>query len=226
MVCHVGDLFYDATSFIDASVELPRQVGAFYDWAIETGRFVVAVGNHDRDNYAYPLVAQYMNQPVPTFSRRLGDLEVFVCESPYGSGNTLLAPDAITVISTWLRDIMLASTARDKVVLLHHPPYSSANYSSPGAAGGYPALRWDFKTWGAKLVVSGHLHAYERVVVDGLTYLTVGNGGSKLANFRTILPESQFRYNGFGCARIKSATNGLILESYTSAGNLIDWVVL
>lgn len=226
LVVHTGDLFYDAVNFIDAARELPKQVGAYYDWAIETGRFACSLGNHDRDNNAYPLVCQYLNQPVPTFSRRIGDLEVFICESPYGTGNVLLAPDAITVISTWIRDLLLASDARDKVVAIHHPPYSSANYASPGAAGGYPALRWDFKTWGAKLVVSGHLHNYERLAVGGLTYAVIGNGGASIGNFGTVLPESLFRYQGFGATRIKSAPNGLILESYDSAGNLLDWVVL
>jgi hypothetical protein len=227
LVVHTGDLFYDAVNFIDAARELPKQVGAYYDWAIDSGRFICSLGNHDRDNNAYPLVCQYLNQPVPTFSRRVGDLEVFICESPYGTGNALLAPDAIAVISTWLRDLMLASDARDKVVAIHHPPYSSANYAAPGTTGGYPALRWDFKTWGAKLVLSGHLHNYERLAVDGLTYAVIGNGGAAaMGGFGTTSPWSLFQYQGFGASRIKSAPNGLIFESYDSTGNLLDWVVL
>lgn len=226
LVVHSGDTFYDATSFGDALVQLERQVGDFYGWAIDSGRLVVALGNHDRDNNAYEAVRQYYSQPVPTFSRRVGDLEVFVSDTPYGSGNTLTSPDAVTVLSGWLRDIMLASTARDKVVVLHHPPYSSTTYAAPGAAGGFPALRWDFKTWGAKLVISGHHHVYERLAVGDLAYAVVGNGGSNLANFSTILPESQFRYRGFGATRMKSADNGLIVESYDNAGNLLDWATL
>lgn len=53
---------------------------------------------------------------------------------------------------------------------MHHPPYTSGN--KHGAA---TAMRWDFKAWGANLVIDGHEHVYERIErPNGLTYITNG----------------------------------------------------
>ena len=70
---------------------------------------------------------------------------------------------AFTEIATqaaWLRKRLAASTARWKIVILHHPPYNSA----PGAeTTQYTFARWPFRAWGASAVIAGHVHNYERL---------------------------------------------------------------
>ena len=38
-------------------------------------------------------------------------------------------------------------------------------------------MQWPYKPWGADLVMSGHVHNYERLIEDGLTYIVSGLGG-------------------------------------------------
>jgi len=75
-------------------------------------------------------------------------------------------PDGITAASTqgqWLQAQLAASTAPWQVVFFHHPPYSSSSVH-----GSTPSLQWPFQAWGADVVLSGHVHNYERLAVNGI----------------------------------------------------------
>lgn len=74
----------------------------------------------------------------------------------------------------WLVHQMHKSTANFKVVILHHPPYSSAKHGST------KVYQWNFGKYGADLVLSGHDHTYERVIRRGLNYVVDGTGGAPL----------------------------------------------
>ena len=67
-----------------------------------------------------------------------------------------------------------------KFVANHHPPYSSTS----DRAGGWILLRqyWGqiMKDNGVTAVFNGHIHAYERYLVDGITYLVTGTGAGSL----------------------------------------------
>jgi len=101
-------------------------------------------------------------------------VHLFILDSdsptPYGrySADRLIpnrdgSHSAFTEIATqaaWLQKRLAASTARWKIVILHHPPYNSA----PGAKNSqYTFARWPFRAWGATAVIAGHVHNYERL---------------------------------------------------------------
>ena len=66
----------------------------------------------------------------------------------------------IATQGAWLKKRLAESTARWKIVILHHPPYNSA----PGAENSqYTFARWPYRAWGASAVISGHVHNYERL---------------------------------------------------------------
>ena len=73
-------------------------------------------------------------------------------------------------------------------------------------------MDWPFAEWGASIVLNGHVHAYERIVLDGFTYVTNGIGGVKGVDY--ITPEngctpaegSVVQYNGSVGAMIGVAT--------------------
>jgi tartrate-resistant acid phosphatase type 5 len=120
--------------------------------------------------------------------------------------------DAASKQAAWLRERLAAnaSTSCFHLVAFHHPPYTTLTGHGPTAA-----LRWPFKSWGADLVLSGHNHHYERLVVDGLTYVVSGNGGAHLYEHRAAAsPESVvFDDTHFGALRVSVARGELFGEA-------------
>jgi hypothetical protein len=89
-------------------------------------------------------------------------------------------------------------------------------------------MQWSFEEWGADVVLAGHEHLYERLLVDDLLYITNGLGGhNAVYEFKSITPESQFRYNGrHGSLRITATSQSLLIEFINIEGELVDSVTL
>lgn len=61
---------------------------------------------------------------------------------------------------TWLKQALLSSTALFKIVYFHHPPHTTAVHD-----GNAQWMNLPYKSWGADVVLTGHQHAYERIVL-------------------------------------------------------------
>lgn len=179
-----------------------------------TRRFFPALGNHD-----WVILKPYLK----FFSLRdderyydfvQGSVHFFMVDSDRQEpdGYTSRSEQAI-----WLRKRLAASTAPFQVVIFHHPAYSS------GKHGSYAYMQWPFKEWGADIVLNGHDHNYERLQVNGLTYLVNGLGGGGIRNFETKLQESLVRYNlDYGALRVEATNTYMKFQFITRTGVLID----
>ena len=118
----------------------------------------------------------------------------------------------------WLRQKLVSSTAVWKLVVLHHPPYSSGDNPVLGET------RWPFKEWGATAVLSGDQHLYERLVVNGLTYFVNGKGGHPYTSkFLAPVAGSQRQYNeDFGAMLIEADSASISFKFITRGGHIID----
>jgi predicted phosphodiesterase len=189
--------------------------GEFGEGAIENN-FFPSLGNHDWiPEQAQPYLDYFIlpgNERYYQFSR--GPVTFFVLDSDAHE------PDGVnrsSVQAAWLKQQMENSTSTWKVVYFHHAPYSSAYHGS------VTWMRWPFREWGADLVLSGHDHTYERLQVDGLTYIVNGIGGGSIYNFFIPLPESQFRYNQeHGAMLITADSASMQAEFFNIQGELID----
>src|SRR4030042_1890462 len=76
-----------------------------------------------------------------------------------------------------------------KIVFFHVSIYSSLNSPKTREMRNY--LHPLFKKYGVKLVLSGHNHFYERVVADGITYITAGGGKKRRGNPAPIFPNKK-----------------------------------
>ena len=223
----LGDNNYD----LGDSTTIDQNIGQYYHEYIHnywgrygprtsTDRFFPSLGNHDyytrngeayRDYFTLPGNGRYYD-----FVR--GDVHFFALDSDPAEPDGISAPSKQ---AQWLRTQLAASRARWKVVYLHHAPYSS------GLHGSDTKLQWPFREWGASVVLAGHDHHYERLLVDGLPYFVNGLGGRSVRNVRPQLPESQAIFNGnYGAMLCNATPDSLTFQFFTRTHQLIDTYVL
>jgi predicted phosphodiesterase len=207
-----GDNVYDDLGYA-------ALVGSYYGPWASSGHMIPAVGNHDHaegirafDEYFPRLRGRHV------YSAGAGGIRFFILDST----TALASPAARARQRSWLERSLKASPARWKVVVLHHPPYSSGVAHGPS-----PALRWPYGAWGADLVLSGHEHNYERLVTDGSTFVVDGSGGKALRPLGDAVPGSQARFDAdYGALFLSATDSELTGEFWSAAGDRIDRFVL
>jgi hypothetical protein len=220
-IATVGDNWYDADPNIDATVGryfhdyVSPYTGAFGAGSPSGNRFWPSLGNHDYDQG----VQQYFNMfTLPGneryYSVKRDNVELFIVNSntqePDGTGSS-------STQANWLKNALAASTATWKLVLFHHPPYSSSISSDN------TYMRWPFKDWGATAVLAGHHHHYERLDIGGIPYFINGLGGAEIVGLGTTDPNSKVRYNGdYGAMLIDAGTTQMNFKFITRTGAVID----
>jgi tartrate-resistant acid phosphatase type 5 len=223
-VITLGDNNYDygEASTIDANIgqyyhDFIAPYRGQYGPGAPDNRFFPSLGNHDMATGGGRPYLDYFDLPgnerYYDFVR--GQVHFFVLNSDPSE------PDGTSATSRqaqWLRAQLAASTAPWKLVYFHHPPYSSGEHGST------LTLRWPFREWGASLVLAGHDHHYERLVVDNLLYCVNGLGGrSQYGLTKAALPGSLVRYNAdYGAQLLEASADSLRLQFFTRAGQLID----
>jgi tartrate-resistant acid phosphatase type 5 len=232
IVLAVGDCSYTGNYATD--------VGAFYGvpW-LSRSKFLPCPGNHDWDNGSnlapYLAYFSFLNGS-RYYSRKFGIVEVFMLDDGFDTAMVLQEPDGNTkgTINAdgtltggsaqwrWFVRSVQASTAIWKIACFHHPPWASGNshVGEPGVTpnGSNVPLQWQFKELGIDLVLSGHEHSYERLLIDTVTYIVNGLGGINWTGFGTPIAGSVVRYtNSFGALRLRITPNTLTGDFKTAS---------
>ena len=197
-----------------------KYIGSYqgdYGEGAQINRFFPTLGNHDWDSdNAQPYFDYFTlpgNERYYEFTWEF--LHFFAINSDWRE------PDGIGSSSkqaAWLKEKLAASQKPWKIVYLHTPPYSS------GLHGSNPAVQWPFKEWGATVVLSGHDHLYERLEINGFTYLTNGLGGSPyIYPFPSVIPGSLVRYNqANGAMKVTASLTKITFVFINIFGEVID----
>ncbi len=196
--------------------------GEYYAEA-DDPRFFPALGNHDYDNATAGLAAYNRAFPrLPTdadphgrwYETTVGDLAFFILDNDAPAGDQ-------SAQRAWLQEALAQARADRpdtwRVVIAHRSPYSS------GVHGPWepmqPAAGWELGDSGADLVLSGHQHVYEDVVVDGLHHITGTTGASD-----TVRPCGEQRVEGSrvciegaGALRLEATERALTIELHQPA---------
>ncbi len=140
-------------------------------------RFWPAMGNHDiKENHIGDQI-RYFHLPGPYYTVRKGPIEFFFINT---NKYAIDVPQQV-----WLAQKLASSDAQWKIVLGHHPMYSS---------GGHGDTTWVreklqplMEKYSVDLYLSGHDHDYERFEpVRGVHYTVSGGGGAFLTDFKRI----------------------------------------
>lgn len=180
--------------------------------------FHAVLGNHDiRTANGVPQVAYpSFGMGGRFYNLRRGPVEFFMLDT---NGNA----DWQRQMS-WLRTTLARSQAPWRVVVGHHPIYSSGFY------GNDPHLRAKLSSLmerhGVQLYINGHDHNYERSKpINGITYLVVGGGGASL---RPVIATAQTARAAsvFSFAEIEATPRELRLWAWDKNGQQLDQSVI
>jgi hypothetical protein len=219
-IATVGDNWYSDPSIDDSVGQyfhdyISPYSGSYGAGSTSGNRFWPTLGNHDYENG----VSQYLNFfTLPNneryYSVKKDNIELFVINSNTQEAN---GTSSTSTQATWLKNGLAASTATFKLVLFHHPAYTS------GTEGNNTRMQWPFQQWGASAVISGHDHIYERILKNGFPYFVNGLGGAEIVPAKRTESGSQIRYwSNYGAMRIESSSTQLNFKFYNRSGTLID----
>ena len=180
-VAHVGDISYRG-GILDRWEDVwVRPYKSLLDAGV---RFEVALGNHELEEGQSEETLQWIEARL----EQLGYDETYRVV-PYGPVDFFFL-DSSTPLATgersgeqlaWLERALAESTARWKVAVMHHAPYSSSSKrgSNVELREVVEAL---FSGHGVQLVLTGHDHVYERTYPqNGVTFVVTG-AGAKLSD--------------------------------------------
>ncbi|KAM3092316.1 metallophosphoesterase family protein [Phormidesmis sp. 146-35] len=121
---------------------------------------------------------------------------------------------------TWLDKELMRSDAPWKVVVGHHPIYSSGVYGTD--QGLVSLLTPLFKKHGVQLYINGHEHSYERTQsIDGTTYLITGIGGAHLRPVGRS-PWTEYSTSQFGFSSVAVYKDRLEISGIGTDSQIFD----
>jgi hypothetical protein len=182
----------------------------------DTNRFFPTLGNHDCNTDNCQPYLDYFSLPGNEryYDFTWGPVHFFSVNSDSRE------PDGVGRSSTqgqWFMNAMAASTSAWKVVYTHYAPYSS------GYNGSTDWIQWPFAEWGASVVMAGHDHDYERLLVDDIPYFVIGLGGGEFYPFIGKHPASLERHDDeFGAMLVEATNTQMTFWFYTVPDKLID----
>jgi hypothetical protein len=191
-----------------------------YGQGAEINRFFPSLGNHDWTIQDAQPYLDYFTLPGNEryYDFTWGPVHFFALDSDTRE------PDKVgrsSAQAAWLQQALAGSTAPWKVIYTHYPPYSSGYYGSTDW------IQWPFAEWGADVVLAGHDHDYERLMVEGIPYFVNGLGGGEIYYFTFIHPGSLFRYSdSHGAMLVEATPSQITFQFYAIPGLLIDTFVL
>jgi hypothetical protein len=127
---------------------------------------------------------------------------------------------------TWLSDNMRSST-RWNIPVFHAPMWATW-YPIDGVLAGNLRKAWSpvFEANYVPLVIQGHEHFYSRLLVNGITYLTLGGGGASLNAVTSPEAVSEnyvmSTHSKYHYGRFEVSGDTMIVTIIDNSGNTID----
>jgi tartrate-resistant acid phosphatase type 5 len=223
LVITLGDNNYPTGSADTIDVNIGRFYGSLiapykgnFGKGGKENRFFPALGNHDWMSDGARPYLDYFTLPGNEryYELERGPVHLFSIDSDVHEPDGI---DRESVQARWLKEKASTSKKSFQIAYMHHPPYSSALHGSS------TVMQWPYKEWGVDLVLAGHDHTYERIDVNGLTYVVNGLGGNAAYGFNASIPGSLVRFNQrHGALFFEVSEKELRGRFLTTEGKVID----
>lgn len=185
-----------------------------YSHLIKEGvNFIVAIGNHDVVMGHQADQLSFFKLPGYYYAIKKPGVEFFVLNT-----NSFAKED---VQQKWLDNALKSSKSHWKIVIGHHPIYSSGEHGmNKGLKATLEPLLLKYKV---DLYLAGHDHDYERFKpIQGVQHIVSGGGGAYLRNFETLLPGSLVHLKAHHFLSFDLKGNDLKMLVIDKTGKTID----
>lgn len=235
LVAQVGVTAYvgagNHTALVGTQSEIDTYVAPYWNRARKAAPFYAVPGDSENSTNDGGPFFSYMRQfPGRSGNIRFKFAEIFLFDTGYTTTGTQINTDnldgpslATSTQAAWLIRALLASTARNKIVVWHRPAYTSCGIYSPGFEPMQQLLQRAIDA-GATAVVNAHSALYERIV-SSIPQFTVGTGGKTLqasALSSGINSNSKRIISEYGFLRLRSSPVRATFEFVDTNGNILD----
>ena len=203
----------------------------------------VVVGNHDAEGSLMHALMNKFNLVKPYYSFDYNNAHFLALSSELNSGEDT---GQFKFAKEDLGKAKLNPNIDWIIVFFHRPFYSGSGADNTGMRDMYHSL---FQKYGVDLVLTGHVHNYERsyplsynearpakplmvnhdqfqyINTTGTVFTIVGTGGESIQGVDKK-PYLASIYEGFGCLNVQINGGSLNAEFYSSDGNTIDHFVI
>ncbi len=179
-------------------------------------RFITALGNHDVLFGHGDDQVEFFNMPGRYYTVKSGNIKFFVIDS-----NTM---SKSIKEQQWLKNALEESDARWKIVMGHHPLYTSGAHASEGTVNNLRKVLEPILIENrVPLYLAGHDHGYERFApIQGVQYIVSGGAGAWLRDFKTPHPQSLIREKKYHFLYFEETENSLNFQAIDITGAIID----
>jgi predicted phosphodiesterase len=201
-VLHTGDVVYNVFEEPSPFESFARKYFQPFAPLLHEMPIYPVVGNHDVDSAtlwagvpfyfnAFPPFDDLMYGPSEPIARRdwyafaYGQVQFIMLNTQHFFGGGLRAEQ-----TSWLEERLQDPHYSASILVFHVPLFNSGLHANEGRGVRSEWLPL-FEAARVPLVLSGHDHDYERLVVDGITHVVSGGGSTTLYSLSSQLPESQ-----------------------------------
>lgn len=229
-VLHTGDAVYKANEQSGPAEAYATKYFKMFAPLMHDAPIFPVLGNHDYDQPARSDGRPYFVRAFPALTDpSVPDFALGTWYAFERSGIQFLMLDSNAFHggggraeqTAWLEERLADPSYRFSIPVFHTPPYTSGLHQNDGQA-----LRFDwtplFESAGTPLVLSGHDHNYERILLDGVTYLVSGGGSPVLYRETERVEGSQTFHRKMHFVRVEVYQGRIELAAIGIGGSVLD----